>query len=152
MKSLKTVFFVSALVLFLTATNGLAAKWVLYGEAVEGSFKAYYDSRSIANTAKGTRTVWIKRTYSDSGKADMISQRARDNQTTEGYEDLSQSNMLFEIDCHKRMATGISVTDYNKNGKPLDSVTFRDRTWEPISPETMGEILFKAVCKSKTKR
>ena len=145
MNSLKFVLFFSALFCFIAATNGQGANWVLYAE--RGGL-SYYDAGNIVNTPEGTAQVWVKQVYSSSGRRQHISLREKWGQSTEGYEDLSHTNSLFEIDCHRGGIAFISSTDYNRNGRTLDSVTggAGDKKWKPITPGSTDEDLFKKVC------
>ena len=148
MKSLKINVFLFAMLLLVSATNGHGANWVYYSAPESDHFRAFYDSESIVNGPQGTKKVWEKWVFSESGRTDWIAKRAKSDLSTEGYEGLSHKKMLFEFNCHTREYVLISYADYNQDGQILNSYTTdpRVREWESIIPESVRETLFKIIC------
>ena len=145
MKSSKIILFVSVVVFSITITDGQAANWVYFSE-MPGCFQVYYDSESISTTSHGTKAVSTKQVYEDSCRRDEISDRANADLSIVGYESYRYTISLYEFDCIVRKRVLISFTDYDESGNSLDSFTFTNLIWVPISPGSMGDAFFKKLC------
>ena len=152
MKSIKFFLFVSALFCFLNATNGQGANWTYLSEPKDKSGKEYFDMDTITVSPDGIVRVWSKRVYSDSGRTLMLLERQKAGMPPGGYENLEALLALNELSCNKKEYRIISVETYERRGQLLDSVTFEDKKWKPISPESSIEPLFKKVCDMVIKR
>lgn len=154
MRTLRAIFFISAMIFIITATNGQGANWVYYSEPEDSGFKAYYDSEGIITTPEGTKRVWNKYIFSDSGRTQWFSFRTKARASTEGYENLGHTISLYEIDCEKKEFGGVSGIDYSLSGQILDQFdnSRRNMEWTPIPPESMMDTLSRRVCKPQTTR
>lgn len=153
MKFLKFIILISILLYFVINTSAQGANWKYVDEPGDGS-GWYYDSESIINTPEGTTMVWTKAIFSDRGRTDWVLSRTKNGLSTEGYENLSHTIALLELNCKTREQRIISDTEYDLSGKVLDSRTANKdtRRWVPIIPESMVEALFKKVCNIRAKK
>ena len=120
------------------------ADWVLYGET--DTYKFYYDKESIHRPSKNIVEVSEKQFYTDKGIIYMVGELGKK------YENLSHSMTLWQIDCANQNFRFLSLTHYSKEEKVIYSrrllyASERAGEWSPIIKGTMGEILYKAVCK-----
>ena len=89
---------------------------------------------------KNIARVWIKLEYTEKGIDGMVKKFGKE------YENLSYSIYLKEINCVEKTDHHLSMTHYdNKGGVIYFSSSFSK--WDFIAPETMGESLYKEVCK-----
>jgi hypothetical protein len=145
MKSSSTILLISVVVFSMAITKGQAANWVRFSE-MPGCFKVHYDSESISTTSHGTRAISTKQVYSDSCRGDEISDRADADLPIAGYESYRYTISLYEFNCMTRKRALISFTDYDESGNSLDSFTFTNLVWMPVSPGSMGDAFFKMLC------
>ena len=120
------------------------ADWVLYGET--DTYKFYYDKESINRTSKNIGEVLEKQIYTDKGINYMVGELGGK------YENLSHSMTLWQIDCANLNFRFLSLTHYSKEEKVIYSRRLLygsgpGEEWSPVIKGTMGEILYKAVCK-----
>jgi hypothetical protein len=120
------------------------ADWVLYGET--DTYKFYYDKESINRTSKNNAEVLEKQIYTDKGIVYMVGELGKK------YENLSYSMTLWQIDCANQNFRFLSLTHYSKEEKVIYSrrllyVSEGAGEWSPIIKGTMGERLYRAVCK-----
>lgn len=120
------------------------ADWVLYGET--DTYKYYYDKESINRPSKNIVEVSEKQIYTDKGIIYMVGELGKK------YENLSHSITLWQIDCANQNFRFLSLTHYSREEKVIYSrrllyASERAGEWSPIIKGTMGERLYKAVCK-----
>jgi hypothetical protein len=147
----KLLLFISVFC-FFNATNGQGADWIYLSEPEDKSCKEYYDVDTITVAPDGIVRVWSKRAYTDSGRTLMLLERQKAGMPPGGYENLDALLALNELSCKKKEYRVISVETYERGGRLLDSVTFEDKKWKPISPETPVEALFQKVCNKMMNR
>lgn len=112
-------------------------QWTRFGD--------YYDVESITRPSKSIVRVWTK--YVFPGEA--VRKRIKNGGMIAGDEDVLDCQLtLYEINCAQRIAKQLSVSTYSMTGKFLTAysdVLLKD--WFLIEPESMAEVLLKAVCK-----
>jgi hypothetical protein len=93
----------------------------------------------------GIIKVWEKTIYSEKEKQDIIKELGAE------YKKLDQSLILYKIDCFERRYQILEGIYYALDGSILDSENFSEfpAEWYSISPGSIGERLFKKVCKTE---
>ena len=51
------------------------------------------------------------------------------------------------MSCSEKKVAFLQITTYTKNGTVMKSIKLDKITWMSIVPDTMGEDLYKALCK-----
>jgi len=125
-------------------------KWQPFGKSEKGSF--FYDKTSIRKHPNGHIRVWIKIKVDDVSA--YIEERKKKYQKPKEYENYSHSLDLWEFDCDSVSLGVISIIDYDDKGKVLDSYNLDEKSFKMTSiiPDSVGEGLYKMVCKEKGKK
>ncbi len=114
-------------------------QWTRIGDKV-----TYYDAESITRPSKNIVRVWTKYVFPE----EAVRKRMKNGIMVAGDEDALDCQLtLYEIDCTQRIARELSVSTYSMTGKFLaaySDVFLKD--WFLIEPESMAEVLLKAVC------
>ena len=107
-----------------------------------------YKMENIQNNGgKYIVQVWEKEVYSDKGRKELI-QKMRDHEmSTERYDKLKETMILYEIDCKKKRRNILSVTDYDTDDKVLFSHSYDKQEWVYIVPDSKLDYFRKEVCK-----
>jgi|GEM_PF-927379 len=117
--------------------------WVEFLTGKMGNVTSY---KKIA-TEKGREKFVVKEVFSDQGRKEYIQDRVKKGLSTEGYEKLSNIQSLSEIDCKEKKIMSISVSDFDADGKQLNS-HFNDKPkWVKIRNNSFFDSLQKEVCK-----
>ncbi|MBF0328203.1 MAG: hypothetical protein HQL10_03535 [Nitrospirae bacterium] len=120
--------------------------WRLFGQSETNYW--YYTTKNIEFKNDGVVRIWSKASAKGKiGIDDKIKLLQRFGGNTKGYEQFSHSVSLFEINCSQRKSRVVSVTDYDKNGKSLESVTVPDFPWDAIGKGTIMDNLTTVVCR-----
>jgi hypothetical protein len=87
--------------------------------------------------------VWIKLEYTEKGIDGMVKKFGKE------YENLSYSLQLWEIHCSLKKQQILSITEYSVEGNVLNTKPTKSRpsSWKSFSRESVGESLYKTVCK-----
>jgi hypothetical protein len=146
MKIVHSVIILPVLIILLLVTPVFGSSdWVECETNIYGGNYSY--NVNIKHMRKNIVQVWNKIVYSDEGRERYI-QNMRDNgMSIEGYENLSETQRLIEIDCKKGMSNILSIIDYDKNGKILISDSYNNKEWNDIRIGSMMDTLRKKVCK-----
>ena len=121
------------------------ADWETFG--VNQDFTIYYDTLNITPISKSIIRVSTKVIYTEKGISDVVRILGKK------LENLSYLLNLTELDCERKMARSLVQTYYAKSGEvieSLDAIKLKAETrvqWNPIEPEEIFEVLYKAVCK-----
>jgi hypothetical protein len=107
----------------------------------KGGDHCYYDADSITRPSKNNVRGLVKIVYSEK------SINREMERPGSSYKDLSHTIILWEMNCIEKKATFLETTTYSKNEKILKSIKAKTITWASIVPETMGEDLYKALCR-----
>ena len=146
MKSVYSVIFLSFLFILLLVTTVIGSDWVEYVKSDDGNIYSYNKVR-IKHSTKNIVRVWNKMVFSDKGK-ENYNQRKRKIRgwTTNGYDKLSHSLTLEEIDCKERRYQILDSHLYDMNSNEVydDSL---DVGWNYIVPDSPEDTLRKIVCK-----
>jgi hypothetical protein len=115
------------------------AEWKLYDSNED--FLCYYDIESITHPSKNIVRVWVKWDFSEKGVMYYMGKFGIK------YMSLSHSINLPEINCLEKTIRSLSLTYYDNEGEVIYSFSSPSSKWDFIPPETIGEILYKEVCK-----
>ena len=114
------------------------ADWKLYGGT--DKYLAFYDAQSISRPSKNIVTVWEKFSYTEKGVLNLVGKIGKK------FENLSFSIHLSEINCAEKRHHLLTSTDYDNKGSVIHS-DHSPSDWQFIVPESIGELLYKEVCK-----
>ena len=68
---------------------------------------------------------------------------------TLGYQNYSHTLELHEYNCTKDEMRILSMVDYDTKGNVIDSASAKTAEWDYVAPDTIGDSLFKALCRRK---
>jgi hypothetical protein len=145
-------FLLFAITMYFIVSHAQGAEWLSIGKDRVGN-ELFYDTDNLAKLPTGISKVWMKGIYSVEGRKERIQERIRGKLTVENYEKLSYVLELQEINCVKREFRVIAYTDYSSDGGILHKFTVEQQSsggWEPITPDSMGEIVDKIICPPPT--
>lgn len=115
----------------------------------EGAHSYVLDRQS--EVSRGNIRIWSRLMYTQSGKNEYIMKRKQRNIFVEGFDSLTQRDILYEFKCGKDPMEYaiIEVFEVDKQGKTLDyGKTGSSKDWEAIPPGTTIEKLAQTVCPS----
>lgn len=125
-------------IVFFLCIEGWGADWKFY--AASEQILYYYDAQNITHPSKNIVRVWERWDYTEKGVLDMVGTSGKK------YENLSHSIILWEINCSEKKDRGLSLTHYDHKGSVVHSIS-SPSDWNFIVPETVGEVIYKEVCK-----
>jgi hypothetical protein len=120
--------------------------WVEYETNIYGGDYSY-GKETIKYRTKTVVQVWNRLVYSAEGRERYIQDMKDSGIATDGYENLSETHRLNEIDCKKGRYNILSIVDYDRNGKILISDSYKKSEWNNIRFGSMMDKLRKIVCK-----
>ena len=144
MKSLSVntgvILFIVGLSIFACA-EVWGADWRLISST--DSYKCFYDAENITRSSKNIVGVWARLEYTEKGISGIVKEFGKH------YENLSYSLELWEINCAGKKHRLLSITSYSVEGNILytNQAGVAPPPWKIISRESVGESLYKAVCK-----
>ncbi len=103
---------------------------------------------SIKRLPNSLVRVWVK--IKDDANF-MIKAQEKEGLPTQGYDKFSHTLVLCEYDCKKQTYRNIQINDYDTNGKVLWSAPVSKVIKQPILADSVGENLYKIVCKGVNK-
>lgn len=117
--------------------------WAYYGRSEKSL--CFYDAKSIIRSADIIE-VLEKEEYTDQG-VNFMAERLGKN-----YENLSHLITLWQINCAEKKSRFLSLNYYSKEKKVISSWKIlyssgASEEWSPFVPQSLGEKLYKAVCK-----
>jgi len=121
-----------------TNTEVWGEDWKLY--FANENLLAYYDAQSITQPSKNIVRVMIKLDYTEKGVINYVGKFGKE------YENLKHSIILWEINCAEKKQRRFSLTNYDHKGSEINSFS-SPLQWRVIIPESIGEGLYKEVCK-----
>jgi len=101
----------------------------------------YYDASNITRPSKNIVRGSVKMVFSEKSINREIEKLGS------SYKNLSYRINLWEINCSEKKVAFLQTTTYSKNGTIIKSIKLDKITWMSIVPDTMGEDLYKALCK-----
>jgi len=126
-------------------TPVLTSDWVEYGSIEYGNYS--YNKKKIIHKTNNILQVWEKLIFTNEGGLKMIEWRRYNGMSTEGYNNLSHTLYLTEIDCQKGMYRDLSTSDYDIDGKVLYTKSEKSN-WDYIVPDSIMDNLRMKVCKT----
>ncbi|OPY02449.1 MAG: hypothetical protein A4E66_02717 [Syntrophus sp. PtaB.Bin001] len=146
MKTFYSLVFSPIMILLLLATPAISSSdWVEYGKSKNGDIYSYHPG-SIKQKSKDIVYVWVKLVFSDRGRKDYINRLEKNGELTEGYDKLSHTLSLVEIDKKRSKLRILYGLEYDMDDKEL----FRgshDAPWKDILPDSTEDILRKNILK-----
>ena len=120
--------------------------WIYYGRT--DKYVCFYDTKSISHPSLNIVEVSEKQNYTDKGITFMLEAIGKK------YENLSHLITLWQINCADKKFRFLSLTYYSKEKKVIYSwkVLYSSGSleeWSPFITGSLGERLFKAVCKPR---
>jgi hypothetical protein len=120
------------------------ADWRFYGETYK--YSCFYDAKSISHPSENIVEVSEKQDYTNKGVNFMVGELGTK------YENLSHSITLWQINCADKKFRFLSLTHYSKEKKVIHSwkVLYSSgpqEEWSRFIRDSIGERLYKAVCK-----
>lgn len=137
---------------FPVTTPGYSASknqdWKLY--FTDEAFSYFYDLRNLTRQSHNVVKInekWV--VNGDKGRESYLRNSAEIGFPLKGYEKFKESQFLTEINCSDKKSRILSATDYAENGNILRSESRlpNQAKWKDIIPESIGEQLYRAVCK-----
>ena len=111
-----------------------------YLEQTEGEVVSY-DTESITRPSKDTVRVSVKTVFPEKGIKMHVKEFG------ERYKSLSHVKDLLEFNCVEKKTRILRSTLYSNEGNILASDTSSELEWRFIIPDSLGETLYKEVCK-----
>lgn len=142
-------FLLFAFVMFFLVSPAQGAEWFSIGEDKAGN-ELFFDLDSTIQRS-GIIKTWMKAIYSNEGRKERIRERIIRQASVESYERLSYALELQEIDCVRKEFRILAYADYSSDGGILHRSILDQKPsqgWEPIAPDSMGEVIDKIVCPS----
>lgn len=115
--------------------------WRLFAETQADIGMIYYDAANISHPSKHIVRTWVRLIYSNEGIALQVKELGK------RYEDLSYAVILLEVDCAAKKQRVLRSTSYSRAGSVISSNQSQKAGWGSINPGSIGEILYKTVCK-----
>ncbi len=137
------------LAFFFSATPAVALPdWVEYLRSEDGTVFSYHRKLNV-DKSNGNHIVQVlgKENLSDAGREKTLLSLQEKGLPTAEYEQMSRKMFTCEIDCGQRLIRKASLIVYDTNGKVIFSGETHSPEWEPILPDSTGDVLRKAVCK-----
>jgi hypothetical protein len=148
MKTINSVIFLSVLIFLLLVTPVIGSSdWVYYGTDSDGSVLLYKEVNIEKNGGKFKIQVWGKRVFSDKGREEYIKFMKEIGSWNEGYNKISHTMFLSELDCKKRTYRYLSSFGYDTDNKVLFSFSQDELKLNSIVPDSEMDSLRKKVCK-----
>ena len=113
------------------------ADWILFDKGTDADF--YYDGEDMKRSSSGIVTLWLKRIYTEKGRAEMsviLGSRS---------EELDHSITLSDIDCVGKMILPLSSVYFSKDRKVLE-IKESSSQWEFVGEGSPFEVLCGKVC------
>ena len=120
------------------------ADWMFYGKT--DKYSCFYDVESISHRSDNIVEVSEKQDYTNNGVNFMVEKLGKK------YENLSQLITLWQINCADKKFRFLSLTYYSKEKTVIYSWKIlyssgSPEDWSPFITGSLGERLYKAVCK-----
>jgi hypothetical protein len=118
-----------------------APNWRLFAETQADIGVIYYDAANTTHPSKHIVRTWVRLVYSNQGVALQVKELGK------RYEDLSYTLILWELNCVGQKNRVLQSTSYSRDAKIISSNLSQQTEWSSINPGSIGEILYKTVCK-----
>lgn len=150
----KTILLFASIIFFSFVSEVHGAEWISIGKDRLDN-ELFFDHEVIIERSKDIIEVQMKGIYSDAGRKERMQDRTKAKSTVERYETLSHSLELQQINCAKREFRVLAYTDYSSDGSVLYKFISElqpTKGWEPITPDSMGERMYRTVCQSSSRK
>ena len=114
----------------------------MYGSTDERFY--LYDAQSITHPSKDAVRAWEKQVFTEKGVEAM--RKLRETSSTLDY-----IIALKEYDCKEKKSVSLQLIAYSKDGSILEN-SRPSKGWNFIAPDTVGDSLFKILCKTTSKQ
>lgn len=121
---MKSVILTVALAI-TTFAQANADQWLFIGEDKPAN-QTFYIEKDIKPTTGATRLAYMRTVNRDG----------------------SYTLMLDDYDCANRRTKTTQFIAYDSAGKLINGTSPKDKPWEPVTPQSMGEFSFNHVCRS----
>jgi len=151
-KTICFLLFAATLVFLVSQAEG--AEWVLYSSNADDD-EFFYDRENLTKLPRGIIKVWEKTQYSDKSRSKYIQRKISDGLSIRGYDTLSYQLGLVEVNCSAREQRLLQVSQHSSDGQVLFTHTYNQKPsegWIPISPQSVSEIKYNAVCPPQEKK
>ena len=125
-------------------------RWIYCGTTTDGEY--YYDIESINWISGDIVEVWTREIYSEEGKKEIVSLLIKYGIEPEKAMGLYEVKALWKIDIKNKKINSFSSVWYNKNRNVIynrGDVNNVSSDWPYIIPDSIGETLWKEMCKLK---
>jgi hypothetical protein len=123
--------------------NSKKSDWVEFYTGKMGNVTSY----KKVTAKKGQAKFLVKEVFSDKGRKEYIQNRKEKKLSIEGYDKLSNIQSFSEINCKQKIIMSISVSDFDTDGKKLDSYFVDKPKWVKIRNNSFFDSLRKEVCR-----
>jgi hypothetical protein len=113
-------------------------KFVLKNKAGDDG---YYDADSIIRPSKGIVRVSTKVVLSEKSVNREVEKFGS------SYKDMTHRVILQEMNCMEKKGAFLEITTYSKKGNIISFIKPDESTWTAIPPDSIGEDLYKVLCK-----
>ena len=142
-------FILSVLFVLLLVNPVIGSDWVKYWRYKENVY--LYNRVSVKHIKEDIVQVWGKVVFSDEARGKDIQGMRKWGLSTEGYDKLSHTLDLYEIDCKKKMDNLLSISHYDMDNKILYHHSYDKPDWNYIISSSMFDYLREIVCVTEKK-
>ena len=154
-KTLKVIcFLLFAITMVFIVSQAQGAEWILYSTNTDDD-EFFYDRENLTRLPSSTIKVWEKTQYSDKSRSKYIQRKISDGLSIRGYGTLSYQLGLVEVNCSAKEQRLLEVSQHSSDGQVLFTHTYSQKPsegWIPISPQSVSEIKYNAVCSPQEKK
>jgi hypothetical protein len=93
----------------------------------------------------GIVKVWVTERWGEKEKSITMERMTQQGISTENFEKVSLSRILFEMNCREETYHILTNKSYDKEGKIIQTIQKKD--WNYIVPHSVMDILKRSVCK-----
>jgi hypothetical protein len=150
----KTTLLLFAVTMIFLISQVQGVEWILYSKNTDDD-EFFYDRENLTKPSRGIIKVWEKTKFSEKSRSKYIQEKISDGSSVNGYDTLSYQLGLVEINCSEREQRLTKVSQHSSNGQVLFTHTYNQKPsqgWIPISPQSVSEIKYNAVCPPQEKK
>jgi len=139
--------FLQGIVIFMMVEWAYGQNWVFVGETE--NIKLYYDKDNISYPSKNIVRFCEKRVSIPSQNIKDYIKKGESKRSliNKGHEQYSHKVVYTECNCKEKTFMYLSQTDFDIQGSVLRTLTFSEKDKDSIMPDSIGDSLFKVVCK-----
>lgn len=109
-----------------------------------------YDKK-IVSVTDDIKKITVRTYYSEKGKSDFIRTLVSRGRDVRGYVNFSHSDTVWLVNCRKKESDLSSFAEYDTDYKIISTYNAKEIMYEPIIPNTVGDILYQIVCRHNSK-